>query len=127
MLLPSKTKTFDIGKEPSITFFTIPLLSIGSVIYINDDTIKPGTPKGGSFRYIGRSYVLQEMHKHVFLLQSLQKPHKRRMVNIRLRKAVGDSQMFLSRHLIFSKGMEQGFPSQMEPSSLLTDLQQIQQ
>ncbi|KAK2705084.1 hypothetical protein QYM36_017206 [Artemia franciscana] len=72
----------------------VPLLSVGSVVYIKDDTIKPGTPKG-----------------------SLQEPYKRRMANIRLLKVVDESQVFLSKHPIFSKGMEKAFPSQTEPSS----------
>ncbi|KAK2701884.1 hypothetical protein QYM36_019482 [Artemia franciscana] len=72
----------------------VPLLSVGSVVYIKDDTIKPGTPKG-----------------------SLQDPYKRRMANIQLLKAVGESRVFLSKHPIVSKGMEKAFPSQTEPSS----------
>jgi len=44
----------------------VPLLSAGSVVYIKDDTIKPGTPKGVSFRYIGPYCVLKKMHKMYF-------------------------------------------------------------
>ncbi|KAK2701891.1 hypothetical protein QYM36_019489 [Artemia franciscana] len=72
----------------------VPLLSVGSVVYIKDDTIKPGTPKG-----------------------YLQEPYKRRMANIRLLKVFGESRVFLSKHSIFSKGMEKAFPNQTEPRS----------